>query len=318
MDINSLILTIIVLAILATASVVAFYLKRQKDNVDMRTLEPFFSRLRGWWSLFTILTVSLLLEPFCENVITYILFAALSFWAMREFLTLTPTRPADHITMFLVLFICTSVQYLLVSWEAYPLYSIFIPAYAFLLVPACITLSGDSTHFLERAAKINMGMLICIYSLSYAPALLSLREPEGSSAQGLLIFFVVIAQVSDVLQYVMSQFPIRHYISQKINASKTWEGVIGSTLVVMLIGAGLSWATPFTYMEAALLSLAISFMGAAGSMTLSAVKRDRGVKDYGTLVEGHSGILDRIDSLCFAAPIFFHLAVIILHLHQSA
>ena len=314
MDIRSLILTIIVLAFLATSSVIAFYLKRQKDTVDMRTLEPFFSRLRGWWSLFTILTVSLILEPLCGNVLTLILFAALSFWGMREFLTLTPTRPADHITMFLVLFICTIVQYLLVAWNFYELFSIFIPTYAFLLVPACITLSGDSTHFLERAAKIDMGMLICIYSLSFAPALLSLPASGSSniSSTGLLIFFVVVAQISDVLQYVMSLFPIRHYISHNINSSKTWEGVIGSTLVVMLIGAALAWATPFSNLYAALLSMAISFMGAAGSMTLSAVKRDRGVKDYGTLVEGHSGILDRIDSLCFAAPIFYHLSQIIL------
>ena len=314
MGLRSFILITIVLTALAIASGIAFYLKRHKENIDMRTLEPFFSRLRGWWSLLTILTVSLLLEPLCGNVITYILFAALSFWAMREFLTLTPTRPADHITMFLVLFICTTLQYLFVALNYYELYSIFIPTYAFLLVPACITLSGDSTHFLERAAKIDMGMLICIYSLSYAPALLSLPIPTGSNVTsiGLLIFFVVIAQVSDVLQYVMSRFPIRHYISREINSTKTWEGVFGSTLIVMLIGAGVSWATPFTYLYAALLSLAISFMGAAGSMTLSAVKRDRGVKDYGTLVEGHSGILDRIDSLCFAAPIFFHLAMIIL------
>ena len=216
--------------------------------------------------------------------------------------------------MFLVLFICTALQYLFVAWEKYELYSVFIPTYAFLLVPACITLSGDSTHFLERAAKIDMGMLICIYSLSYAPALLSIKMPEGSSVSsiGLLIFFVVIAQVSDVLQYVISRFPIRHYISREINSTKTWEGVIGSTLIVMLIGAGFSWATPFKYLFAALLAMAISFMGAAGSMTLSAVKRDRGVRDYGTLVEGHSGILDRIDSLCFAAPIFFHLTRFLL------
>ena len=316
MGLRSFILITIVLTVLAIASGIAYYFKRHKENIDIRTLEPFFSRLRGWWSLLTILTVSLMLEPLCGNVLTYILFAALSFWAMREFLTLTPTRPADHITMFLVLFICTALQYIFVAWESYELYSVFIPTYAFLLVPACITLSGDSTHFLERAAKIDMGMLICIYSLSYAPALLSLPMPEEStflslpmgekphvSSMGLLIFFVVIAQVSDVLHYV---------ISREINSTKTWEGVFGSTLVVMLIGAALSWATPFTYLYAALLSMAISLMGAAGSMTLSAVKRDRGVRDYGTLVEGHSGILDRIDSLCFAAPIFYHLAMIIL------
>ncbi|MBR0239212.1 MAG: phosphatidate cytidylyltransferase [Thermoguttaceae bacterium] len=315
MDLYSFILIIIVLAVLATTSVVCYFLKRQKETVDVKSLEPFFSRLRFWWTLFAVLTVSLLLKPLCGHTITIGLFAILSFWGMREFLTLTPTRPADHITMFLVLFLCTIVQYFLVAWNIYELYSIFIPTYAFLLVPACMTLSGDSTHFLERAAKINMGMLICIYSLSFAPALLSIPiDPSTKSSNlGLLIFFVIIAQISDVLQYVMSLFPIRNYVSHEINSTKTWEGVIGSTLIVMIIGAGLSWTTPFSYLTAALVSMAISFMGAAGSMTLSAVKRDRGVRDYGTLVEGHSGILDRIDSLCFAAPIYFHLTVVIIN-----
>lgn len=314
MTVRAFILTMIVLLLLAVASGCARYLKRQSETVDTRALEPFFSRLRGWWSLFTILTVSLLLEPFFGNIITLVLFGAMSFWAMREFLTLTPTRPADHITMFIVLFICTPLQYVLVGLNSYGTYSIMIPTYVFLLVPACITLSGDSTHFLERAAKIDMGMLICIYSLSYAPALLTLPIPENlnGSGIGLLIFFVVIAQLSDVLQYAMSQLPTRHLIAENINSSKTWEGVIGASLTVTLIGAALAWATPFTYLDAALLSLVISLMSAAGAMTLSAVKRDRGVKDYGTLIEGHSGILDRIDSICFAAPVFFHLSRFLL------
>lgn len=315
MDLYSFILIIIVLAVLATTSVVCYFLKRQKETVDVERLEPFFSRLRFWWTLFAVLTLSLLLKPLCGHVITIVLFAILSFWGMREFLTLTPTRPADHITMFMVLFICTIVQYFLVAWDMYELYCIVIPTYAFLWVPACMTLSGDSTHFLERAAKINMGMLICIYSLSYAPALLSIPiDPSAkSSTLGLLIFFVIIAQISDVLQYVMSLFPIRHYVSHEINSTKTWEGVIGSTLIVMIIGVVLSWTTPFSYWNAAFVSMAISLMGAAGSMTLSAVKRDRGVRDYGTLVEGHSGILDRIDSLCFAAPIYYHLSVVLIN-----
>lgn len=311
MDRNSLILVLIIIISLGIASGFANYLKRHKETIDMRTLEPFFSRLRGWWSLFTLLTVSILLGSFCGNVITIVLFALMSFWAMREFLTLTPTRPADHITMFLVLFICTIVQYVLIGFNSYEAYSIFIPIYAFLLVPACITLSDDSTHFLERAAKIDMGMLICIYSLSYAPAILTINV-QGSSPNaniGIFIFFIVIAQVSDVLHYLASSlFPIRHHIAPSINSTKTWEGVIGSSLAAALIGTLLCWVTPFPYWCDGIMGFAISMMGAAGSMTLSAIKRDRGVKDYGTLIEGHSGILDRIDSICFAAPMVYHLA----------
>jgi phosphatidate cytidylyltransferase len=55
------------------------------------------------------------------------------------------------------------------------------------------------------------------------------------------------------------------------------------------------------------MSLAITLAGFAGGLIMSAIKRDRGVKDYGALIQGHGGMLDRIDSLCFAAPIFFHL-----------
>ena len=66
------------------------------------------------------------------------------------------------------------------------------------------------------------------------------------------------------------------------------------------------WATPFPWWMAAADVAVIALMGFAGGLTLSAIKRDRGVKDYGTLVEGHGGVLDRIDSICFAAPVFFH------------
>ncbi len=315
MSTSALFLILIVLSLLGVATLSANYLKRQTADVDIRLLEPFLSRLRGWWALFTVLGSSFLLQGLWGTEITMVLFGVMSFWAMREFLTMTPTRPADHLALFCVLFTCIPVQYTLVSWGLYGAYSILIPTYAFLLVPASITLSGDSTHFLERAAKIDMGMLICVYSLSYAPALLTLKLPEnsGSSNIGLLFFFVLMAQLSDMLQYALSQLPTKHLIAPSINSSKSWEGVLGASLSVMLIGAALSWATPFPYLTAGFLSLVICLMSVAGAMTLSAIKRDRGVRDYGTLIEGHGGILDRIDSICFAAPIFFHLSKLFLN-----
>jgi phosphatidate cytidylyltransferase len=231
----------------------------------------------------------------------------------------------------------------------YGLYSILIPVYAFLFIPARIAMAGDYKRFLERTAKIEAGLLICVYCLSYAPALLTLTpvadvetggisqnvDPNGSgqaanphgstpptspqneapqvsgySGAALLVFFVLIVQLSDALQYIWAQIPSKHVIVPTINSTKTWEGLLGGTASVSLIGAVLWWATPFQgrwWWMAAVMSLVISLMGFAGSLTLSAIKRDRGVKDYGTLVEGHGGVLDRIDSLCFAAPVFFHL-----------
>jgi len=136
------------------------------------------------------------------------------------------------------------------------------------------------------------------------------RGPSGEKAPfnnaGLLLFFVVIVQLSDVLQYAWAQIPSRHVIVPTISPGRTWEGLLGGTASVALVGAALWWATPFPFWLAAGMSIVIALMAAAGGLTMSAIKRDRGVKDYGTLVEGHGGVLDRVDSICFAAPVFFH------------
>ena len=302
-----------VLLLLGCAWAVVKVLKRRPESgIDPAILESFHLRVRAWWVLFAVLAAAFLFG----RVATVMLFGLISFWALREFITLTPTRPGDHRTLFWVFFLFTPLQYVLVGTGYYGLYSIVIPVYAFLFVPARIALAGDYKRFLERTAKIQVGLLICVYCLSYAPALLMLKLPEldnGDPDTGggvrLLFFFVLIVQLSDALQYAWSQVPSKHVIVPSINATRTWEGLLGGTVSVTLIGAVLWWATPFHgvyWWMAALMSAVISLMGFAGGITMSAIKRDRGVKDYGTLVEGHGGVMDRIDSLCFAAPVFFH------------
>lgn len=306
-----------VLVLLGTATAIVRVLKRRGDvGIDPAILENFRSRVRVWWFLTTPLAAAFLISnwPQFARWSTVILFGLLAFWALREFITLTPTRPGDHRALFWVFFLLTPIQYLLVGLNWYDLYSILIPVYAFLLIPARIAMSGDPKRFLERTAKIQAGLLITVYSLSYAPALLSLdldpADPNSTGSfsrhVGLLFFFIVIVQLSDVLQYVWAQLPSKHPIVPTINPAKTWEGLLGGAGSVTLLGAVLAWATPFPYWMAGAMSLLIALTGFAGSITMSAIKRDRGVKDYGTLIEGHGGVLDRIDTICFAAPIFFH------------
>ena len=314
-DFKTQLLVVGVLVLLGAATGVAYVLKRRIDSgLDPAIVETFWVRIRAWWVLCSVLAGAFLLGPVAVPA-TVILFGLIAFWALREFITLTPTRPADHRTLFWVFFICTPVQFVLVGIDWYGLYSILIPVYVFLLIPTQIALSGDPKRFLERSAKIMAGLLICVYCLSHAPALLMLDLPEDPTGEGLganlrlLFFFVLMVQLSDVSQYACGQMAGKHLVAPEIHPTRTWEGLIGGTAVVTLIGGALWWATPFQgkhWWMAAVMSLVISVMGFAGAMTMSAVKRDRGVKDYGTLVEGHGGVLDRIDSLCFAAPIFFH------------
>jgi phosphatidate cytidylyltransferase len=270
------------------------------------------------------------------------------------------------------------------SVPPYYVFSIFIPAYVFLIIPAAIAISGDAKHFLERIAKIQVGLLICVYSFSYAPALLTLNFPtperqesagtmtgamegslgddainaavqtvnpaansnnsqENSQSQNsppksekspqiiatkenktiphltgrplrLLFFFILIVQTGDIFQYLWSHIPQRHIVAPTINATRTWEGVFGGAATTSLFAAALWGVTPFPeWWQAAVAGSLVSLMGFAGNLTMSAIKRDRGVEDYGTLIDGHNGVLDRIDSLCFAAPVFYHFVLFCLH-----
>ena len=298
----------VVVSLLGLATLVGQALERQTQwGLSPAAIDAFNRRVRSWWIICALLAIA-----FLSPSITVTLFGAASFVALREFITLTPTRLSDHRALFWVFFFVTPLQYLLVAQNAYGAFSVMIPVFAFLLVPLRVAIAGDPKRFLERVSKIQAGLMICVYSLSHAPALLYLETPGLSHSDNarLLFFLVVLALLSEAVQFAWSRLYGRHVIAPQINQSRTWEGFLGSSATIALLGAALFQvgATPFTAAwQAALASLVIAVMGFAGAMTLSAVKRDRRVSDYGTLVEGQAGVLDRADSICFAAPVYYHL-----------
>jgi phosphatidate cytidylyltransferase len=272
---------------------------KQKEVIDnMRT------RVGSWWVMVIVFCLSSSGGP----IGSVLLFALISFLALREFVTLTPTRKADHWALLAAFFIILPLNYWLIAVHWYGLFSIFIPVYAYLWIPIRSAIAGDTTEFLARSAKMQWALMVCVYFVSYAPALLSLRIPgyEGQTVR-LLLFLVVVVQSSDVLQYVFGKLFGKTKISPNVSPNKTLEGLIGGIVSAVAIGASLWWITPFSPWQAAAMALAIALMGFAGGFVMSAIKRERGVKDYGALIPGHGGMMDRIDSLCFAAPIFFHL-----------
>jgi len=293
-----------IVGLLALSSTITFFLKRRAAGTPNAVVANLEARVNAWWVMVAIFGVALA----TGGLGSVILFGLVSFFALREFITLTPTRPADHRTLFWAFFIVTPLQYYLVATHWYGLFSILIPVYAFIFVPTRSALAGDSEHFLERTAKIQWALMVCVFCVSHVPALLMLQIPgyEGQNAK-LLLFFVLVVQISDVLQYVWGKLFGRHKIAPAISPSKTVEGFIGGVLSASAIGSALWWVTPFNWWQAGLFSLLLTLMGFCGGLVMSAIKRDRGVKDYGTLIEGHGGVMDRIDSLCFAAPVFFHL-----------
>lgn len=294
-----------ILGLLVLASSIAAWLKTRLHSDSARaTLENARQRINAWWVMSAVFGTALLTGAKGS----LLLFFFLSWLALREFITLTPTSRADHGTLFVSFFILTPIQYLLIGIGWYGLFTVFIPVYGFLFIPIRSALVGDTERFLERIAKIQWGLMVAVYCVSYAPALLTieLQNYRGENAK-LLLFLIVVVQLSDVFQYLWGKSFGRHKIAPDVSPNKTWEGFVGGVATATLLGTGLYWLTPFNPWQAAIMSFLCCLLGFAGGLTMSAIKRDRGVKDFGNLIEGHGGILDRIDSLCFSAPVLFHL-----------
>lgn len=298
-----------VLALLATATLVGQWLRRQTTlGIDERSVRSFNGRVQAWWASSVMLGMA-----FFSPTLTVVLFGLLSFWALREFITLTPTRMGDHRALFWVFFFFTPMQFVLVASENYAFYSILIPVYAFLFIAARVAVSGDVTRFLERVAKIQFGLLVCVYCLSFAPALLFLKckgvaEEDTAAGARMLLFFVTIALFSELLQFICGRLFGKHVIAESIDKMRTWEGVLAGGAATAVAGILLYWATPFPYWwQAGVMSVLIAVMASAGALTMAAIKRDRGEAESGTLTESHGGVLRRIDALCFAAPVFYHV-----------
>lgn len=272
--------------------------------VSRTTIDNLNARVRAWWKMCAIFTAAVVAGP----IGALVLFGIISFLAMREYMTLVPTRRGDHRTLFWSFFVIMPLQYFVIGMRWFLTSAILIPVLACIFIPPSIAIAGDTEHFLERASKIQFGIMVCVYSLSHVPALLLLQIPgfAGHDAS-LLLYLVVVDQMSNVLQFVWGRLIGRRKVAWRVSPNKTWEGFAGGLVSATALGAALWWATPFTPVQSAGISLMICILGFAGGLVMSAIKRDIGIKDFGVVIEGHGGILDRIDSLCFAAPIFFHL-----------
>lgn len=292
-------------AVLLGASAIGALLKwRVAQGQPHAVIDNLNSRINAWWVMVLLIGASFVLGK--TGVV--LLFLFMSFAALREYITLAYTRSGDHVALVMMFYVALPMQYFLVWIEWYGLFSIFIPVHVFLILPILASLRGDTTRFLERTAKMQWGLMICVFCVSHVPALLTLEIPGYQGRHLLLIaYLIVVVQGSDVLQYIWGKLFGRRKVAPALSPSKTVEGLVGGVASATLIGALIHPITPFTAGQSALIALLICLMGFLGGLVMSAIKRDRGVKDWGTMIEGHGGMLDRLDSVVFAAPMFFHI-----------
>ena len=294
-----------VAGVLLLASAISATLKRAVAHGQPHpVIDNLTQRVNAWWVMVGAIGAAFAFG----NTGVMALFAFISFYALREFITLLYTRRADHPAIAAAFFLVLPLQYAFVWTGWYGMFSIFVPVYAFLVLPILAALGGDTQRFLERTSKVQWGLMISVYCISHVPALVTLDIPGFEGRQLLLIaFLVIVVQGSDVLQYVWGKLCGRRKVAPELSPSKTWEGLVGGVASATALGAALHWITPFSPLQAAGLAFVLCAMGFLGGLVMSAIKRDRGVKDWGHLIEGHGGMLDRLDSVVFAAPVFFHL-----------
>ncbi|SFS01662.1 phosphatidate cytidylyltransferase [Yoonia litorea] len=276
---------------------------RQPVHEPNPVLDTYMTRVQSWWGMVAFVGIALLLG----KIGVMVLFAFASFAALREILTLTTKSQADHLALATAFFVILPLQYLFVGLGWTGLYIVFIPVYAFLFLPMVSALRGNPQRFLIRVAETQWALMIAVYCVSLVPALMNI-DIAGYGDRSLLLvaFLVMVVQFGDLLDFFFGRRFGRHRIAKGLSP-KTWEGMVCGIVCAMAIGAVLHWITPFGALGAALMAGAASAVGMFGNLVVAAIKRDRGVKDWSHLIPGQGGFVDQLDSVIFAAPVFYQL-----------
>lgn len=273
---------------------------RHRTGSDYRELGD---RIRSWWVMVVIFTLAIAVSL----TISIIFLAFISFLAFKKFLSMIPTRRVDRRVIFWA-FVAIPVQFYWVAIGWYGMFIIFIPVFMFLIIPARMVLAGETDGFLKAAGTLHWGLMTTVFSLSHAAFLLVLpAEKNLAGGAGLLFFLIFLTQFNDVAQYTWGKLFGKNPVVPKVSPKKTKEGLLGGVLTAVLAAWLIApYLTPFSYQEALAAGLLIGLGGFLGDVVISAIKRDIGVKDSGNLIPGHGGIMDRVDSLTFTSPLFFH------------
>ncbi len=291
-----------VLGVLTLAVGVSALLPRlhpQKDYANLR------QRIGSWWIMIVLLATALLAGWPAVTA----LFAVISFIALREFLSLAHMRPEDRLIV-LAAYLTIPISYGFVAADIYGFYLVFMPVYVFMFLPFAMACIGQTRNYLPAASTFHWGLMTCVYNLGFVAMLMRAPNSEAlpAGAAGAVFLLLAATEANDVAQYVWGKLTGRHKIMPKVSPNKTWEGFLGgwATSAALIWFAGPLF-TPLSGMGLAILALSLPVAGFAGDVTMSAVKRDLGVKDTSALIPGHGGLLDRADSLIFTAPLYFHL-----------
>jgi phosphatidate cytidylyltransferase len=259
-------------------------------------------RIRSWWVIICLFSCAMLSPKW----LALIFFICISFLSLKEFLALAHTRRSDSVPVRWM-YAAIPLQFLWIGMSWYGMFITFIPIYVFLFLPARMVIIGDIKGFLRSASVMHWGMMTTVFALSHVAFLLTLPAPHASASAVLVIFLVTATELNDIAQYLWGKSLGKIKVAPEVSPNKTLAGLLGgvftTTLLATLFGPVL---TTMDWSHSLMAGVIISVSGFFGDIVMSAIKRDFGVKDTGKILPGHGGILDRLDSLIYTAPLFFH------------
>lgn len=293
-----------VFALLSVATAIIYTLpltQPEKDNTELK------QRINTWWIMVSLFAIAILLH----RTVALVFFAFVSFLALKEYLSLIPTRQSDRRVLFWA-YLAILIQYFWIYINWYGMFLIFVPVYMFLFLPMRMVMLGETQGFLKAVGTLHWGLMLTVFSLGHVAYLLML-PPQGNpiaGSAGLLFYLVFLTEINDISQYVWGKSLGKHKVLPTVSPNKTWEGLLGGISTTVTLAVAIApWLTPFTILHSLAIGLLIGLTGFIGDVTISALKRDLNIKDSGNILPGHGGILDRIDSLTYTAPLFFHFTV---------
>jgi phosphatidate cytidylyltransferase len=297
----------LIFGVLIFATLLFFTWGLIKPEANLKELKQ---RTRSWWLMAAIFVAATIFNP----VISFVAFALLSFAALRELASISKNVRDEDRRVLIWCYLAIPVQYFLAYKGWHNLFLTFIPVFMFIWIPFMLILQGTTEGISRSMSVLPTQLMFTVFGISHLAFLLSLPALQNFHAggRGLLLFIVFITEMNDVFQFTWGKLLGKWKILPKVSPNKTWEGFLGGVITSAVVGYFLRFLTPFSAMEAIIVSASIACAGFVGDVVVSAIKRDIGKKDTADVIPGHGGVLDRIDSLAITAPVFFH---VVYHLY---
>lgn len=288
-----------IFSILFSATIAILLLKKCRPRQDWVELQQ---RMNSWWIIVILFSLAMVSPKWLA--LTF--FGLLSFLSLKEYTRLSLIRSSKNIPL-LWMYVAIPLQYLFIGMSWYGMFLIFIPVYLFLLLPARMVAIGNTRGFLHIVSVMHWGMMMTVFALSHVAYLMVLPKEGTREGALLVIFLFVLTELNDIAQYLWGKSLGKFKVTPTVSPNKTLAGLLGgigtTAFLSTILGPVL---TQMNWLYSLGAGMIIGVSGFCGDVVMSAIKRDAGVKDTGNLLPGHGGILDRLDSLIYTAPLFFH------------